>query len=80
MTDRDKVDELLSELDEIATEIELELAKEEDQDQDDTELMLVEESVENLANYVSSQAYQLRTTRRVLQEGSKPAEGDSQSE
>lgn len=72
MTERDKLDELLSRLQNIATNIRLELAK-----KSDTELLLVEESIDKLADNASSQAYQLRTLRRVLEEGSGDTGGGS---
>jgi len=78
MTEQDELDELLTELQNVATDITLELSKK--SDSDETEILVMEESIENLADHVSSQAYQLRTARRVLKEDSvdlKESNGDT---
>ena len=65
---RDRLDQLLADLENAATDIILELHGKDSTEKDEVELMLAEESIQNLADHVSTQAFQLRVLRRVIME------------
>lgn len=66
----DKLDELLTELQNKATDISLELAKnKKNREEKDMELKLLENMIEQFTDNIATQAYNHRTYRRVLKQG-----------